>query len=202
VKLFHSPTSPYARKVMACAITREIDGQITLIPTNPHVSPAALLAVNPLSRVPCLVTEDGLALFDSPVICEYLDSVGETLPLFPRAGSAQRWTALKMQAAGDGIMDAAVPRRVEEAKPRDEARDLFIARQKAAVERTLDMLEAAPPGRHLDIGTISIACALGYLDFRFPHEPWRDRHPRLAAWLGAIAGVKGLAQTRPDMTAT
>jgi glutathione S-transferase len=199
VKLFYSPTSPYARKVLACAITREIDGQITLLSTNPHVSPPALLAANPLSRVPCLVTEDGLALFDSPVICEYLDSIGDMLPLFPRAGSAQRWHALKMQAAGDGMMDAAVPRRAEEAKPRDAARDAFIARQKAAVERTLDMLEAEPPGRLLDIGAIAIACALGYLDFRFAHEPWRDTRPRLATWLAAIADMKGLAQTRPDL---
>jgi glutathione S-transferase len=73
VKLFYSQTSPYVRKVMACAIERNINRQIELLPTNPHLSPPALLAMNPLSKVPCLVTDDGVALFDSPVICEYLE---------------------------------------------------------------------------------------------------------------------------------
>ncbi|MGH7044466.1 MAG: glutathione S-transferase N-terminal domain-containing protein, partial [Acetobacteraceae bacterium] len=76
MKLFHSPTSPYVRKVMACAVARGLEGRIEIVPTNPHQSPPGLLAVNPLSRVPALVRDDGGALFDSPVICEYLDSLG------------------------------------------------------------------------------------------------------------------------------
>jgi glutathione S-transferase len=75
VKLFYSPASPFVRKVLACAITREIHERIELLPTNPHVQPPQLLGANPLSKVPCLITADGMALFDSPVICEYLDSL-------------------------------------------------------------------------------------------------------------------------------
>ena len=84
MKLFYSPTSPFVRKVVACAITRGLDGRIERIPTDAHASPAALLAANPLSKVPALLTEDGVALFDSPLICEYLDSIGDEPPLFPR----------------------------------------------------------------------------------------------------------------------
>src|SRR5271170_973742 len=119
VKLYHSPASPYVRKVRICAITRGIDRRIELVPSNPNTSPAALLADNPLSKVPTLVTDDGVALFDSPVICEYLDSLGDAPPMFPAAGAA-RWRALTLQAMGDGILDASVPRRGELMKPQDE----------------------------------------------------------------------------------
>lgn len=196
MKLFHSPTSPYARKVVACAITRGIDGQIELLRTDPHVSPPQLLAVNPLSRIPCLVTDDGLSLFDSPVICEYLDTVGDALPLFPSHG-AQRWRALKFQALADGIMDAAVGRRMEMGRPREDARDALMARHKAAVERALDVLEADPPHRAADIGSVAVACALGYLDLRFAADNWRDRHPKLTAWEAAFAEEPGIARTIP-----
>ena len=197
MRLFHSPTSPYVRKVMACAIEREIDPQIELLPTNPHASPPELLAHNPLSKVPCLVTEDGFALFDSPVICEYLDSIGDALPMFPRPGSALRWQALKLQALGDGILDAAVGRRGEQAKPRDAGREAWMARQKAAIDRSLDLLESELPHKAADIGTIAIACALGYLDFRFAHEPWREGRPGMAGWFEIFAENPGIARTLP-----
>jgi glutathione S-transferase len=197
VKLFYSPASPYARKVLACAITRDIDSRIEKLPCNPNESPPELLAVNPLSKVPCLVTDDGLALFDSPVICEYLDSRGDALPMFPGQGPA-RWRALKFQAMGDGILDASVPRRWEMLKPAEAARGAWIARQKAAVDRTLDALEADPPHRIPDIGSIAVACALGYLDFRFAAQPWRPEHPKLAAWFEAFAENPGIAQTVPS----
>jgi glutathione S-transferase len=196
VRLFHSPASPFVRKVMACAITRAIDGHIERVPCNPNESPPELLHYNPLSKVPCLVTDDGLALFDSPVICEYLDSRGDALPMFPGHGPA-RWRALKLQAMGDGILDASVPRRWEMLKPAEEGRTAWIERQKMAVDRTLDALEADLPHRIVDIGSIAVACALGYLDFRFAAEPWRPAHPKLAAWFKAFAENPGIGQTVP-----
>lgn len=199
MKLFHSPTSPYVRKVMACAIQRGIDQQISLVPANPWESPAALVAANPLSKVPCLVTVDGLALFDSPVICEYLDSVGDAIPMFPPKGGP-RWRALKQQAIADGLLDAAVARRMEQGKPQEAARDAFMARQQAVVARALDELEREVPHRTPDIGTLAVCCALGYLDFRFAHEPWRDSHPQLAAWFAAMASLPALARTAPPPT--
>lgn len=196
MKLYYSATSPYVRKVMACAITRGLEGRIALHPSNPHASPDDLLADNPTSKVPCLVTDDGLSLYDSPVICEFLDSLGDAPALFP-VTSAARWRALKFQAMGDGILDAAVPCRGELQKPSEAARDAQIARFKAAMSRTVDALEAAPPHAHVDIGSIAVACALGYLDFRFGDEPWRPAHPKLAAWFEAFSANPGIAKTVP-----
>jgi glutathione S-transferase len=196
VKLFYSPTSPYVRKVMACAIQRGIADRIEKIPSNPHQSPPDLLAQNPLSKVPCLVTDDGNALFGSQLICEFLETMGEALPLFPASG-APRWRALKQQSIGDGILDAAVPCRGELARPREDARDAAIARYKAAMARAVDVLETDPPHRHIDIGSITVACALGYLDFRYGAEPWRPNHPKLAEWYDAFSQNACIAQTAP-----
>jgi glutathione S-transferase len=197
VKLFHSPASPYVRKVMACAIAREIEQQIELVPTKVFLSEPALVAANPLSKIRCLITGDGTALFDSPVICEYLDSVEDgTLPMFPRPGRA-RWRALKQQAIADGILDAAIAWRREAQAPRDAARDAWIARQKAAIDRTLADLEKDPPHQALDIGSLSLGCALGYLDFRFAGQPWRPTHPRLSAWFAALSKQAPIARTEP-----
>ncbi len=195
MKLFHSPASPYVRKVAACAIACGLENRITPVATNPWQSTPELLAQNPLSKVPCLVTEDGLALFDSPVICEYLDSIGDG-SVFPPSGPA-RWRALKLQAIADGIMDAAILRRLDQARPVEEARNGAMARQQAAVTRGLDALEKEPPADHLDIGTISVACALGYLDFRFASEDWRPGRPKLAAWFAGMQERPEIAQTAP-----
>ena len=196
MKLYYSPTSPYVRKVVACAMFRGLDSRIDRHPTNPHASPADLVADNPLSKVPCLITDDGLSLFGSQVICEYLDSLGEELPLFPAHG-APRWRALMLQSLGDGILDAAVPCRGEQGKPREAARDAQIDRFKKAINRTLETLEADPPHRHIDIGSITVGCALGYLDFRFASDEWRTGRAKLAAWYEAFAQNHGLAQTAP-----
>jgi glutathione S-transferase len=197
MKLFYSATSPFARKVVACAITRGLDSRIERMTTDPHSSPAGLLAANPLSKVPCLLTEDGVALYDSPLICEYLDSVGDAPPLFPDHGAA-RWQALRNQALGDGMMEAAVLARMESARPEEAARTTAIARQKAAVHRGLEALEASPPPAGTpDIGGITVACALGYLDFRFAGDKWRDHCPRLAHWFETFSRLDGIAQTAP-----
>ena len=196
MKLYYSPTSPYVRKVMACAIIRGLEGRIEKRPTNPHESPPELLAGNPLSKVPCLVSDDGMSLFGSQLICEYLDSLGDELTLCPAQGAA-RWRSLRLQSLGDGILDAAVPCRGEQAKPQEAARDAQIARYKAVISRTLDMLEADPPHKHVDIGSITVACALGYLDFRFGNEPWRPNHPKLAAWYEPFSQNKGIRETAP-----
>ena len=195
MKLYYSATSPYVRKVMACAIAAGVEGQITQVDTNPHASPGELLAENPLSKVPCLVTEDGLALFDSPVICEYLDSIGDA-SLFPAAGPL-RWRALRLQALGDGIMDAAVLHRMDQGRPAEAARTASMDRQNQVMLRGLAMLEEAALPHHLDIGTITAACALGYLDLRFASMAWREGRPKLAAWFAAMERRPEISRTAP-----
>lgn len=196
MKLAFSPASPYVRKAMACAIARGIDGQVEkwVIKTTDPV----LAQSNPLGKVPTLVTDDGIGLYDSPVICEYLDSIGSAAPLFPPAGPA-RWNALRQQALADGIMDASQPRRRELGLPQDEGRVEWIAGQRAKVDRAVAELEgeAGSLGALTTIGEITIACALGYLDFRFAHEPWRPAAPKLAAWYESVLKLAPIAQTMP-----
>ncbi len=185
MKLHYSTTSPYVRKVMAVAIEAGVVDRIDKVP-----APASPVGVNdtlnrdnPLGKVPCLVTEEGQALFDSRVICEYLDSLGGGR-LFPASGAA-RWTALRRQAQADGLLDAALLARYETAmRPGDKLWQEWHDGQKAKIARALDAFEAEAGsfGDTLDIGTLATACALGYLDFRYAADRWRDGRPKLAAW--------------------
>jgi glutathione S-transferase len=196
MKLAYSPASPYVRKVNACAIKRGIDGKIERWKVG--TTDPALLEVNPLSKVPTLLTDGGQALFDSPVICEYLDSLGNAPKLFPPAGPA-RWNALRQMALGDGILDACQPRRREIALPQDDGRKEYIATQRGKVDRAIAALEqeADSLGALTTIGEVTIACALGYLDFRYANEPWRQAAPKLAAWYAKVAAMPAIAQTAP-----
>jgi glutathione S-transferase len=196
MKLTISPNSPYVRKARACAIQRGIEGQIT--PWMNAGADPELIQRNPLSKVPTLVTDDGMSLYDSPVICEYLDSIGDAPKLFPAAGPA-RWNALRQQALGDGILDATQPRRREIALPLDDGRRDYIALQQGKVTRSLDALEAEADslGMLTTIGEITIACALGYLDFRYANEPWRPGHPKLEAWYAKVSAMPAMANTAP-----
>jgi len=196
MKLAYSPNSPYVRKCVALAIQRGIDKQMELWTVG--TTDPALLEVNPLSKVPTLVLDDGTALYDSPVICEYLDSVGDGPKMFPPIGPA-RWKALRQEALGDGILDATQPRRREIALPQDEGRQTYIALQQGKVKAALAVLEAEADslGMLTNIGEITIACALGYMDFRYANEPWRPGHPKLEAWYAKVAAMPAMARTVP-----
>jgi glutathione S-transferase len=196
MKLAFSAASPYVRKVVACAITRGLKDKIEIWKIG--TTDPALLPVNPLSKVPTLVTDDGMSLYDSPVICEYLDSIGTAAKLFPAAGPA-RWKALCQEALGDGLLDATQPRRREIALPQDDGRKSYIELQQGKVSRALDALEkeAGSLGMLTTIGEITIGCALGYLDFRYANEPWRPGHPKLDAWYAKVVKLPPLAETMP-----
>jgi glutathione S-transferase len=196
MKLAYSPASPYVRKVTACAIKRGLNDKIERLKigtTDPD-----LLRFNPLSKVPTLIDDDGLHLFDSPVICEYLDSLGPAPKLFPAPGPA-RWKALTQEALADGILDATQPRRRELTLPQDDGRKGYIALQQGKVARAVDEFEkqAGSLGNLDTIGEITIGCALGYLDFRYANEPWRAGHPKLTAWYEKAVKLPPLAETMP-----
>jgi glutathione S-transferase len=198
MKLYYSATSPFVRKVSVFAIEAGLAERLERIPTNPWVADKALLADNPLSKIPALVTDDGLVLYDSRVICEYLDTLHREPRLIPEEGLA-RWRALRLQALGDGIMDAAVLRFLERKRPPAQQSPDWDLSQELAVSRALDWLETQvadwPP--IVTIGEITIGCALGYLDFRFGDEPWRDEHPDLAHWFSDFAARASMQQTLP-----
>ena len=196
MQLAFSPARHYVRKVTACTIKRGLDKQVERVKigtTDPE-----LLKYNALSKVPTLILDDGTTLFDSPVICEYLDSVGVAPKLFPAAGP-ERWKALTQEALADGILDATQPRRREIALPQDEGRKGYIALQQGKVARALDEFEkqADSLGNLNTIGEITIGCALGYLDFRYATEPWRPGHPKLTAWYDKVSKLPPLAETVP-----
>ena len=198
MKLRLSFTSPYARKVRAAAIERGIADRIELVATIPWDPATDLGRDNPLGKVPTLILDDGTVLYDSPVICEYLDSLPGGEPLFPPAGPA-RWTALRRQALGDGMVDAAVAVFLERQKPSEQQAEAWIMRQLGKVQRALNALEgeAADIAGRVDIGTVAIAVALAYLDFRLRDTPWRGDHPTLAAWYDGFALRPSMQDTQP-----
>jgi glutathione S-transferase len=199
MKLYFNPASPYTRKVRVTAHELGLGERIELIsisltPLSPH---DALRSSNPIGKIPTLTLEDGTALYDSPVICEYLDALAGGNRVFPVVGAA-RWTALRRQALGDGIMDAAVLMRYEEAvRPKELRWQGWVDGQLLKIRTALDALESEDLAGTLDIGTISIACALGYLDLRFASEDWRTSRPRLGAWAAAINKRASLTATAP-----
>jgi glutathione S-transferase len=188
MKLHWSPKSPYVRKVMVCAHELGLLPRLELVRSvaamlkpNP-----AIMADNPLSKIPTLVREDGSTLFDSVVICEYLDDLaGGTL--FPKADEA-KWQALRWHAFGDGLLDGLILWRNEREReqPLQALVDAFELKTRASL-KLLDAEAQALSKAPLSIGTITIGCALGYLDYRFGKFGWREQAPRLAAWYATLA---------------
>lgn len=201
MKLLSSPASPYGRKVAMVAAMKGVSDRIEKhrIDTNPLVN-EELRRENPLSKIPLLILEDGTHVYDSPVICEYLDSLSEDPRLFP-AGGPERFRTLTLAAMADGILDAALLLVYEKRfRPEDRWVDTWMQRQQLKVDTTLDWFEQSLPdlAAKPDYGHVTLACALGYLDFRHGGT-WRAKHPKLVAWLDAFEkAVPAFAATRPD----
>jgi glutathione S-transferase len=199
MKLHISSASPFARKVRLVAHEAGLAARIEEAPTavSPVKPNADLAKANPLMKLPTLVTDDGMALFDSPVICEYLDSLNTGRKLFPAAGPA-RWAALRQQAVADGILDAAIGVRYQTAlAPKELQWTQWQDGQRAKWKQALDFLEADATALEGDptIGSLTVAATLAWLDFRFGADDWRIDRPMLAAWFA------GFSQ-RPSMQAT
>lgn len=197
MQLFFSPTSPYVRKCLVSAHELGLVSRIELLPSNAHPvqRDQAIIARNPLGKVPTLITDDGSVLYDSRVICEYLDDLAGGA-LFPRTGAA-RWAALTLQSLADGVLDAALLARYETAvRPEAQRWTDWLAGQLDKVATSLAALEADPARLHdrIDIGVLSLGCALGYLDLRFADLNWRARYPKLARWAAVL-------EQRPSMQA-
>jgi glutathione S-transferase len=200
--LFHSPTSPFVRKVMVLLHeTGQLDRvalhSVTLSPTSPS---AEVNAGNPAGKIPALCLADGSVLHDSRVILDYLDyqHVGE--PLIPRHG-ASRWRRLTLASLADAILDAAILCHYERVlRPEDKRWGDWQHAQQGKIERALAQLETeavAELACHFDIAAIGTACALGYLDFRMPELDWRQRCPKLAEWYAEVSLRSSLRATEP-----
>ena len=201
MKLFYSPASPYVRKVLVLAHEKKIADQIE--PINTTASPVkineVLLAHNPLGKLPCLVLKDGRAIFDSSVITAYIDSLSEPR-INPDAGP-DRFDALTLEAMSDGMLDACLLMRYESTlRPKEKFWQDWYDGQMAKVDNTLDLLETRLMpvlNGKINIGVIAIACALGYLDFRFSDKKWRDTRPNLAGFSAKISERPSMKATQP-----
>jgi glutathione S-transferase len=198
MKLYHSPASPFVRKVVVLLNELEKTEAVELatVTTTALASDASLMAANPLARLPALERPEGVTLYDSRVITAYLDDLfqGGLYPTGPR-----RWEVMTLEATGDGLMDSAVSM-VYEMRLREPAQQshAWVEAQWGKVEQALDALGTRWMG-HLSgpvsMGHISVACALGYLDFRHDARGWRTGREALASWYEGFAA-------RPSMVAT
>lgn len=192
MKLWYSSASPFVRKVMIVAHETGQAGDIEIVPvTNSVVKRDEQLAAdNPVSKIPTMVLDDGQALFDSRVICAYLDARHSGTRLVPASG-AERWRAMTLEALGDAIMDAAVASRYEMTVRPEEARwQGWLDGQMLKITTALDRLDKDWTGTlkgPVTVGTAAIGSALGYLDFRFPDFDWRAGRPALADWYSVFA---------------
>jgi glutathione S-transferase len=201
MKLYWSPRSPYARKVTVFAHETGLTGRIETVQTLVSMTAPNrdLMRLNPLAKIPTLVTDDGMVLFDSSVICEYLDSLHGGEKLFP-ADPALRWPALRWHALGNNLLDNLVPWRNERLRAQAQQSPETLAAYDLKIRNGLDFLDreaaalgTASPG----IGHVTIAVALGYVDFRFPDLQWRAGRDRVAAWYASFARRPSITSTTP-----
>jgi glutathione S-transferase len=199
--LYHSPASPFVRKVLVLLHETGQTERVALhaVQLTPVAPSADVLHDNPAGKIPALRLADGTVLHDSRVILDYLDSqhVGE--PLIPTGGA--RWRRLTLASLADAILDAAVLLRYETfLRPEDKRWDQWQAAQQEKIERALAYFESeclAELASRFDIAAIGLACALGYLDFRQPQLGWRERFPGLAAWYADVSQRPSMRDTQP-----
>ncbi|MEO1038295.1 MAG: glutathione S-transferase N-terminal domain-containing protein [Pseudomonadota bacterium] len=178
--LFNSPTSPYGRKCQALVIEKGLEGQVDTVLLSPTDDPVGLHEANPLGKVPALTRDSRPALFDSPLICEYLDTLNDERWI-PTSGES-RFLVLRQQALADGLIDLTVGRRIETTRDVDLRYPYWAERWERGIERGLDLLESERNQfeRSVDLGALSVAVALSYLDLRHHGLDWRARCPGLA----------------------
>lgn len=201
LRLYHSAASPYVRKVMIVLHETRQAGLVDLVvasgsPIDPGSMP---LSLNPLGKIPLLERDNGPALYDSRVICRYLDHLGKG-NLYPKGETL--WDALTLEATGDGIADAALLMVYEtKTRPEEKRHQPWVEGHWSKIARALDMLESrwmAHLHGPFDIGQVSILAALGYVDLRLGDRDWRAGRPSLAAWEGKLAARPSVEATRPQ----
>lgn len=200
MRLYYSFASPYARKTVVVMHEAGLADKTELVAGSgtPIEDGQAPIAQNPLGKVPALELADGRALYDSRVICQYLDDLGGA-GLYGLGD--RRWDSLTLEATGDGILDAALLMVYEgRVRPVELHFAPWVEGQWRKIARTLDVLEAkwiTHLNGPLDIGQIAVGCALGYLDLRHAARNWRDGHPQLAAWYEAFAERESMKLSAP-----
>lgn len=200
--LRYSPTSPYVRKVLVTALELGIRDQIELAPATVWEPDTDIRENNPLGKVPALVLDDGRTLYDSLLICEYLNSLAHPVDLFSGTGD-DHWETLRFHVLADGIMDASVLCVLEGRRPdMEDQSEWWVSRQKETVQKSLDALEkdvAYLVGAPVSIAQISVAIALEWLNFcGVVGDPLEGR-PGLAKWFEDFSKRPSMQETQPKM---
>ncbi len=198
MKLYITVPSPYARKCRIVAREKGLADRIEEIGVDPYANAPELLDSNPLVQVPTLIAEDGLPLNDSPVICEYLDALGDGPRLLPDSGP-ERLRVRRVETLADGVLEMGVKLVLEKRRPESERSPSWIDRWTVNMGRALDALEAAAPdASDLNVGTITAGVAVTWIGFRHPDFDWQTGRPRLVALQAALEARPSFVQTRPD----
>jgi len=198
MKLFYATTSPYSRKVRLVIHEKGLDQAITSVACNPFDKVPELEAANPLGKVPALVLDDGSSLYDSPVICQYLDTLTADR-LIPESGM-QRWNVLRWQALCDGILDAAYNIVMERRRDTREQSADWVEQWKTQVSQTVNAIEANIDTlpKQVTLAQLSLGATLGYLDFRLADQGWRTPCPDLTTWYGEFSPRDAMQSTLPE----
>jgi glutathione S-transferase len=198
MELKFSGLSPYVRKVMVVAHEVGVADRLTLTPIKTREEPEKILPVNPLGKIPALITDSGQVLYDSPVICEYLDAEFGGRKLLP-AGGERRWAILTRAALADGLLDAGILVRNERLRPAELQSSEWIGWQLRKLDAGLDSLEraAAGFGAGLDMGLIAVGCVLGYLPLRVEETKGLERWPQLKSWYATMSQRPSFQRTAP-----
>lgn len=201
MKLYYTPTSPFVRKVLVCAKELDLGDRIEteLLRPTPTKADPTLSKANPLNKIPALVLDDGSTLYDSPVICDYLETLGEARSLVPATG-ADRWRVLRVQALCDGILDAGILHFYEKAhRPRELWWSPWLEGQREKALQGLDALEAevARFDELVDLGQICAGVTVGWLEFRDVFGDIRAGRPALTAWYEAFSKRPSMVETAP-----
>lgn len=199
LELYFSPTSPYARKCRIILLEKGLQERVKLTVAIPSDNPPELVEANPLGTVPALRLSPDEVLCESPVICEFLDSLSSSRLFYPIEQSA-RFQALALAALADGIMDASVTCVLESRRPKEKYYSEWVDRKEKAILRTLKSLEKhnLSDDYPWQIGSMSLAVALEFLNFRLNHLQWQDEHPALAQWLAAVSRKPSMRETAPS----
>ena len=197
MKLYASLTSPFARKIRILVAEKSIPCELVVDDPNAPNSPVS--GLNPLGKVPVMLRDDGSALFDSPVILEWLDR-SRSPALIPAEGE-ERWQVLRWQGLADGLMDAVVTRMIELRRAPEHQSKTALAHQEGKVTRALSWANERVGGAEylvdaFSLADIALGAALDYLDFRYPHA-WRTGFPDLDCWHAAISRRPSFAATLP-----
>lgn len=200
MKLIGTLASPYARKARVVLAEKKIDFDWVI--DSPNAPGSKVTNYNPLARIPVLVPDDDTAIFDSPVIVEYLDNLSPNNKLFPNTGR-ERIEVKRWEALADGLLDSAVAVRLELQRPEAQRSTAWMKRERDVIDAALDMMARELGDKHWCVGTpftfadVAVGCALGYLDFRFPDITWRSRHPNLAKLHDNLMRRPSFADTVP-----